>query len=235
VIDATLPTINIPPPRDAATNLVVRLRESFTCWTAAQGMILLRLSIGLVFFWFGALKLFPPGSTIGIAIQLYKASPFQPVSAPEFFVLLATAEALLGLCFIFNLWMRVALIVLLLHMLGTLGTLFVLDYRLFVEFPAVPNLQGMYVLKNFVIIASCLVLYAAMRRGVGAEAAPDSHSLALRLEAAVVGWLTRHGVTLLRLNLGLILLWFGALKFFPPESETGMAIRLYRVSPVSSG
>jgi len=31
----------------------------------------------------------------------------------------------------------------------------------------------------------------------------------------VTRWMARHGVTALRLSLGLVFLWFGALKFFP--------------------
>lgn len=39
------------------------------------------------------------------------------------------------------------------------------------------------------------------------------------LELRLVGWWVRHGVTLLRLALGLIFVWFGAQKFFPGLSS----------------
>ncbi|HSL94713.1 MAG TPA: hypothetical protein VLA35_02175, partial [Thermoleophilia bacterium] len=39
-----------------------------------------------------------------------------------------------------------------------------------------------------------------------------------RTDVALTGWMARHGVTLLRLSLGAVFLWFGALKFFPDLS-----------------
>ena len=49
------------------------------------------------------------------------------------------------------------------------------------------------------------------------------------LEAAdrrVTHWMSNHGVTILRLALGIIFLWFGFLKFFPGvSSEEGIATR----------
>ena len=39
-----------------------------------------------------------------------------------------------------------------------------------------------------------------------------------RVDARVAGWLARHGLTLLRISLGIVFLWFGALKFLPGVS-----------------
>ena len=36
-----------------------------------------------------------------------------------------------------------------------------------------------------------------------------------RLDAAITGHLARYGVPVLRVGLGLVFLWFGALKFVP--------------------
>jgi uncharacterized membrane protein YkgB len=38
------------------------------------------------------------------------------------------------------------------------------------------------------------------------------------LDRRVTNWMARHGVTLTRLALGIIFIWFGALKFFPGAS-----------------
>jgi uncharacterized membrane protein YphA (DoxX/SURF4 family) len=35
-----------------------------------------------------------------------------------------------------------------------------------------------------------------------------------RVDARLTGWMARHGVTLLRISLGGVFLWFGVLKFF---------------------
>jgi uncharacterized membrane protein YkgB len=36
-----------------------------------------------------------------------------------------------------------------------------------------------------------------------------------RLDAAVAGWMARHAITLLRVGLGVVFLWFGLIKFVP--------------------
>jgi hypothetical protein len=35
------------------------------------------------------------------------------------------------------------------------------------------------------------------------------------VDARITNWMARHGVPLLRVSLGIVFLWFGALKFFP--------------------
>src|SRR5687768_1090507 len=34
-------------------------------------------------------------------------------------------------------------------------------------------------------------------------------------DARIVEWLARHGITLMRIALGIVFLWFGVLKYFP--------------------
>jgi len=47
-----------------------------------------------------------------------------------------------------------------------------------------------------------------------------------RIDARISGWMARHGIRTLRVSLGLIFLWFGALKFFPGVSPAeGLAER----------
>lgn len=37
-------------------------------------------------------------------------------------------------------------------------------------------------------------------------------------DLAITGWMARYGITLLRVSLGIVFLWFGWLKFFPQMS-----------------
>jgi hypothetical protein len=39
-----------------------------------------------------------------------------------------------------------------------------------------------------------------------------------RVDAAITRWMAGHGVTLLRVAMGIVFFWFGALKFFPGVS-----------------
>src|ERR1041385_3580436 len=59
-------------------------------------------------------------------------------------------------------------------------------------------------------------------------------SLYTDLDRAITRWMGRNGVTLLRVSLGVVFLWFGVLKFFPsiplPQSEELGARVLHRLS-----
>jgi len=58
------------------------------------------------------------------------------------------------------------------------------------------------------------------------------------LDAAITGWMAAHGITLLRLSLGAVFLWFGVLKFFPglsPAQElAGRTIETLSLGAISA-
>src|SRR5690348_7489002 len=58
---------------------------------------------------------------------------------------------------------------------------------------------------------SCSVCHAQPERVIGPKLAGELD----RFDARVVGWLEEHSAQILRASLGVVFLWFGALKFFP--------------------
>ncbi len=51
-----------------------------------------------------------------------------------------------------------------------------------------------------------------------------------RVDRRITGWMAKHGLVILRWSLGIIFLWFGALKFFPDTSAAeGIAARTIEV------
>ena len=40
-----------------------------------------------------------------------------------------------------------------------------------------------------------------------------------RIDVYVTNWMARFGIVLLRVSLGVVFLWFGALKFFPGSDQ----------------
>ncbi len=60
-----------------------------------------------------------------------------------------------------------------------------------------------------------------------------------RTDIALTGWMARHGITLLRLSLGAVFLWFGVLKFFPDlspaQSLAGDTIETLTFGVISAG
>jgi uncharacterized membrane protein YkgB len=118
------------------------------------GMPFLRLAIGVVFIWFGALK------TVG------ELSPAYDLVAktvywltPEIIVpLLGLWEVAIGIAFIFTPLTRAAILLLALQMPGTFLPLILLPEVCFNVFPFGLTLEGQYIVKNLVIIGSALVI-----------------------------------------------------------------------------
>lgn len=137
-----------------------------TRWMARNGPMLLRVSLGVVFFWFGALKFFPglsPAQDLaGNTIRVLSFGIVQPtVSLP----LLAAWECVIGLGLITGLWMRATILLLLLQMLGTLTPVVLFPDEVFLRVPYAPTLEGQYIIKNFVLISAAVVLGALVRGG----------------------------------------------------------------------
>jgi uncharacterized membrane protein YphA (DoxX/SURF4 family) len=142
------------------------LDSSITRWMARHGLFLLRISLGVVFFWFGVLKFFPgmsPASNLAAkTIEVLSMGRVHPnVSVP----LLATWECLIGLGLIFGVFMRAILLLLAVQMAGTLTPLFLFPGETFTHFPYAPTMEGQYILKNVVLISAAIVLGATVRGG----------------------------------------------------------------------
>src|SRR3989304_5471136 len=141
------------------SNAYDRLDASLTGWMAKNGILFLRLSLGIVFFWFGFLKFFPglsPAQTLaGDTISLLS---FGLVSPPAAGVLLAAWECLIGIGLLSGLLLRATLALLWLQMLGTITPLFLFPEICFVSVPFVPTLEGQYIIKNLVLISAGIVI-----------------------------------------------------------------------------
>ncbi|MER3480399.1 MAG: hypothetical protein C4327_07970 [Meiothermus sp.] len=143
-----------------------RLDRRITRWLADHSLVILRISLGVVFFWFGFLKFFPglsPAQDLaGRTIEVLSFGLVRPaLSLP----LLAAWETLIGLGLISGFFMRGTLLLLLVQMLGTILPIFFFPQEVFVRFPYAPTLEGQYILKNLVLVAAGLVLGATVRGG----------------------------------------------------------------------
>ncbi|MBN1769363.1 MAG: DUF417 family protein [Prolixibacteraceae bacterium] len=135
-----------------------------TRWMANYGLMLLRISIGIVFFWFGILKYFEGLSPAeGIAVETIEVLTFHLI--PEKIILygLATWEVAIGIGLIFKLFMRETLLLLFLQMIGTFTPLFIFPGEVFHVFPISLTLEGQYIIKNIVIVSAGIVLGATVR------------------------------------------------------------------------
>ncbi|NWG17591.1 MAG: hypothetical protein HXY41_13270 [Chloroflexi bacterium] len=137
------------------------LDQHITRWMAAHGIGLLRISMGIIFLWFGALKLVPGLSPAeGLVRETITFLPFQ-----IFLPVLAVWEILIGLGFITNKFMRLTILLLFLQMPGTLSPLLLRPDLVWTVFPYGLTLEGQYIIKNLVLISAALVIGATVRGG----------------------------------------------------------------------
>ncbi len=137
-----------------------------TRWLARHGVLLLRLSMGAVFLWFGGLKFFPGLSPAeDLAGRTITLMSFGLVPAAVSLPVLALWEVLIGLGFLSGRCLRATILLLALQMLGTVTPLFFFPHETFAAFPVAPTLEGQYIIKNAVLLSAGLVLGAVVRGG----------------------------------------------------------------------
>lgn len=137
-----------------------------TRWLARHGLSCLRLSVGVVFLWFGALKFFPGLSPAeDLAARTINLMTFGAIPATVSLPLLATWEVLIGLGFLTGRFQRATLLLLAGQMLGTVTPLLFFPHETFSAFPVAPTLEGQYIIKNIVLLSAGLVLGAVVRGG----------------------------------------------------------------------
>jgi uncharacterized membrane protein YphA (DoxX/SURF4 family) len=145
-----------------------------TRWMARYGVVVLRVALGFVFLWFGALKYFPdlsPAQTL--ALRTIDALTLGLIPAGVSLVLLATLECAIGLGLISGRFMRLTLLLLAFQMVGAASPLFLFPAEVFTQFPYAPTLEGQYIIKNVVLVSAGLVIGATVRGG-GLSADPEA-------------------------------------------------------------
>lgn len=135
--------------------------DKVNTWLTQNAMNLLRISIGIIYVWFGALKYFP---NLSPADQLAKDTihliTFGLIPSGVSIIMLAVWETALGFVLMAGVWKRAVFYILVLHMLCTFVPLFFFVDVSFTTSPYAFTLVGQYIMKNLIIIAAALVLNA---------------------------------------------------------------------------
>jgi uncharacterized membrane protein YphA (DoxX/SURF4 family) len=146
-------------------NLFDRVDKRATAWMSKYGLLLLRLSIGIIFFWFGILKFFPGLSPAqDLAIRTIDLLSFGLVPGNISIHVLAAWEVLIGIGLLTGVFMRATLLLLFLQMVGTMSPVILFPAEVFTKVPYAPTLEGQYIIKNLVIISAGIVLGATVRK-----------------------------------------------------------------------
>jgi len=161
-----------------------RIDTALTTWMAQNGIRLLRISLGVVFLWFGVLKFFPglsPAQSLaGTTISTLSFGLLPPETAV---LILAIWESIIGIGLITGYFLRATLLLFWLQMLGTFTPLFLFPGVCFTVVPIAPTLEGQYIIKNLVLIAAGIVIGATVRGG-RLSARPLDEDMALQLADA---------------------------------------------------
>lgn len=141
-----------------------RIDIGITRWMAAKGIFLLRISVGIIFFWFGFLKFFEGFSPAEeMATKTIRMVTFGILPDSVILYGLASMEVWIGIGLIFKLLLRETLLILFIQMTGTFLPVFLFPGEVFHIFPYSLTIEGQYIVKNLVIISAGIVLGSTVR------------------------------------------------------------------------
>lgn len=121
---------------------------------------LLRISIGIIYLWFGALKFFHGYSPAeDLAINTINKLTFSLIPQPVNIILLAVWECAVGIALIIGKGVRTALTLLFIHMVCTFTPLLFFPSLSFKYAPYGFTLVGQYIMKNIIIICAAIVIW----------------------------------------------------------------------------
>jgi len=119
---------------------------------------MMRYSIALIFIWFGLLK--PLG--MSPEAELIKRTVYW-VSPQIFLPILGWWEVTIGLCLLHRPLIRVALLLLLLQLPGTMLPLILLPEICFTHPPFGLSLEGQYIVKNLFLVSAAFMIGGKVR------------------------------------------------------------------------
>lgn len=135
-----------------------RFDARITRWMARSGHPVERWLLGLLFVWFGVLKIAgQPSATSIIAKTVYIGSPELMVPA------LGVWEVTIGLCLIVRPLLRLAIALMLARLPGTLAALVLKYDECFAGSVLTPTIQGQYLLKDAALLGAALVIGSTVR------------------------------------------------------------------------
>ncbi len=142
-----------------------QIDKAITGWMTENGIRLLRISLGVIFLWFGFLKFFPGSSPAEqLATNTISILTFGIIKPAISIYMLATMETLIGLGLIFRIFLRTTLLILFFQMLGTVTPLFLFPSETFTLVPISPTLEGQYIIKNIVLVSAGIVIGSTVRK-----------------------------------------------------------------------
>lgn len=136
-----------------------RIDRRIIAFLRRHSLTWLRIALGIVFLWFGALKVFdvsPVSTLVGSTVYFVDPEWFVPV--------LGAVEMTVGALLIIHRVLRIALLLLVGQMLGTFLVPFILPEVAFKDGnPLLLTVEGEFVAKNLVLLTAGLVVGSTVR------------------------------------------------------------------------
>jgi uncharacterized membrane protein YphA (DoxX/SURF4 family) len=121
--------------------------------------------MGVIYLWFGSLKLFPGVSPAeDLAKETINLLTFGLIGPDVSLLLLAIWEIIIGVFLIVGVYVRITIWMALTHMVCTFTPLFLLPQASFTHIPVALTLVGQYIIKNIVIISALMVVKYSVRK-----------------------------------------------------------------------
>lgn len=127
-------------------------------WMYRHGRFFLRISLGVIFVWFGLLKVYglsPANQMIARMVYWFPPEVFIPI--------LGWWEVAIGAGLLVRPLLRLALLLLFLQMPGTMLPLVLLPDVCFSQFPFGLTIEGQYIIKNLVLVSAAIVIGGTVR------------------------------------------------------------------------
>lgn len=147
--------------RQITENFLAPLDRGIINAFKAIGLPVARLALCIIFFWFGVLKVIGASPANPLVADLFYASmpAFMNMSVEQFIFYLGLYEMAVGLAFLVPRLERLAIFLLLPHLIVTAAPLVLLKTVTW-QSAFIPTLEGQYIIKNLLIIATAIGIAA---------------------------------------------------------------------------
>jgi uncharacterized membrane protein YkgB len=142
-----------------------RMDRSISDFMSRWGVLALRISLGVIFIWFGILKPFGLSPAEPLVVATVQWLPL--FDSASWVAVIGWWEVAIGVTFVFRKTIRIAIALLALQMAGTFMPLILLPEVTFQagHIPYGPTMEGQYIVKNLLILSAALVIGGTVRKG----------------------------------------------------------------------
>ncbi|WP_336345493.1 DoxX-like family protein [Halalkalicoccus ordinarius] len=129
------------------------VEQWFLSFVQDHSLAFLRYSMVIVFVWFGLLTAAGVSETAGLV-----ATAFGSVPSDLFLIGLGGWEVAIGLALLWRRTVRLAVALLMIHASVMMLPLALFPHETFTHFPYAPSFEGVYIIKDWVVLGSAMVV-----------------------------------------------------------------------------